>query len=64
MDSTEMLRSDVTLADKIVILKKIKNQPPNTNHRQMVEITGVPKSATARVTQKQEKMRDEWTLRY
>jgi hypothetical protein len=29
-----------------------------------VEITGVPKSATARVTQKQEKMRDEWTLRY
>jgi hypothetical protein len=43
-------------------LKKIKNQPPNTSHRQLVEMTGVLKSTIARVIQQQEKLRDEWTL--
>jgi hypothetical protein len=58
-----MPRSDVTPLTKLSYLKKIRNQPSNTNHRQMAEITGVPKSTTARVTQQQEQLRDEWTLR-
>jgi hypothetical protein len=59
-----MPRRDVTLAAKIALLEKIENQLPNTNHCQMAEITGVPKSESARVTQQQEKLRDEWTLRH
>jgi hypothetical protein len=57
-----MPRKDVTLTDKIVLLEKIKNQLPNTNHCQLVEVTQVSKSTTARVIQQQEKRRDEWTL--
>jgi hypothetical protein len=55
-------KRDVTLTDKTALLEKIKNQPPNTSHRQLVEITVAPKSTTARVIQQQEKLRDEWTL--
>jgi hypothetical protein len=45
-------------------LKKTKNQPPNTSHCQLAEVTVVPKSATARVMQQQEKPQDAWTLRH
>jgi hypothetical protein len=51
-----MPRRDVTLADKIALLEKIKNQPPNTNHRQWAEINGVLKSAIERIIQQQEKV--------
>lgn len=51
----------LTLADKTDLLEQIKNQPPDTSHRQQAEITGVPKS-TERVIQQQEKLRSEWTL--
>jgi hypothetical protein len=44
--------------------EQIKTQPPNTSHRQLAEITGVPKSTIARVVQQQEKLRDEWALRH
>jgi hypothetical protein len=37
-----MPRRDVTLTDKIALLKKIKNQPPNPSHHQLKEITGAP----------------------
>jgi hypothetical protein len=59
-----MPRRDVTLADKIALLEKIKNQPPDTGHRQLAEITGLSKSAIACVMQQQEKLRDQWTLRH
>jgi DNA-binding IclR family transcriptional regulator len=49
-----MPRRDLTLADKIALLEQVKNQPPNTGHRQLVEITGVPKSTIARVIQQQQ----------
>jgi hypothetical protein len=45
-----MPRRDVTLADIIALLEKIKNQPPNTNHRQLAEVSGVLKPAIACVT--------------
>jgi hypothetical protein len=54
-----MPRRDVTLAEKIALLEKITNEPSNTSHCQLAEITGVSKSAIARVTQQQEKPRDE-----
>jgi hypothetical protein len=38
-----MPRRDVTLTDKTALLGRIKNQPPNTSHRQLAEITGVLK---------------------
>jgi DNA-binding transcriptional MocR family regulator len=43
--------------------EQIENQPPNTSHRQLAEITGVPKSTIARAVQQQEKLRDERKLR-
>jgi DNA-binding IclR family transcriptional regulator len=46
----------MTLADKIALLEKLKNQPPNTSDHQLAEISGVPKSTIARVTQQQEKL--------
>jgi hypothetical protein len=46
-----MPKRDLTLADKIALLEQIKNQPPNTSHYQLVEITGVPKCTTAHVIQ-------------
>jgi hypothetical protein len=39
-----MPRRDATLIDKTALLEKIKNQPPNTSHHQLVQINGVPKS--------------------
>jgi hypothetical protein len=59
-----MRRRDVTLTDKIAVLEKIENQLPNTNHCQLAEISGVPKSESACITQQQEKLRDEWILRH
>jgi hypothetical protein len=51
-----MPRRNVTLADKIASLEKIKNQPPDTCHRQLGEITGVLKSSIARAIQQKEKL--------
>jgi hypothetical protein len=56
---TEMPRRDLTLADKTALLEQIKNQPPDTSHRQLVEIIGVPKSTVAHVIQMQKKLGDE-----
>jgi hypothetical protein len=53
-----MPRRDLTLADKTALPEKIKNQPPNTSHRELAKITGVPKSTIACVIQRQEKLRD------
>lgn len=52
-----MHRRGVTLADKIALLKKkLKNEPPNTSHRQLADIIGVPKSTIACVLQQQGKL--------
>ena len=42
--SAEMPQKDLTVAEKIFVLRKIREQPPNTSHRQLAEITGVPKN--------------------
>jgi hypothetical protein len=52
----DMPRRNIMLTDKIASLEKIKNQPPNTSHRQLAQITEVPKSTTARATQQQERL--------
>jgi DNA-binding MurR/RpiR family transcriptional regulator len=54
-----MPKRGVTIAEKISLFEKIKNQPPNTSHRQLAEITGVSKSAVTRVVQQQGKLRVE-----
>jgi hypothetical protein len=59
-----MPKKDLMFADRTAFIENIKNQPPNTHRRQLAETTGVPKSAIARVTQKHEKLREEWTLRH
>ena len=41
--SAEMPQKDLTIAEKIFVLGKIREQPPNISHRQLAEITGVPK---------------------
>ena len=38
-----MPQKDLTIAEKIFVLRKIREQLPNTSHRQLAEITGVPK---------------------
>ena len=38
-----MPQKDLAIAEKIVVLRKIREQPPNISHRQLAEITGVPK---------------------
>jgi hypothetical protein len=51
-----MPRRNVTLAIKIALHGKNKNQSPNTSHHQLVKITGVLKSTTAHIIQQQEKL--------
>ena len=41
--SAEMPQKDLAVAEKIFALRKIREQPPNTSHHQLAEITGVPK---------------------
>jgi hypothetical protein len=53
-----------TLADRIALLEKIKNQPPNTSYHELAEISGVPKSTIACVIQQREKLRDDWISRH
>ena len=42
---------DLTIAERIVVLRKIREQPPNISHRQLAEITGVPRTTLARILQ-------------
>ena len=46
-----MPRKDLTIAERIVVLRKIKEQPPNISHRQLAEITGVPRTTLAQILQ-------------
>ena len=39
----EMPQKKLTIAERVVVLRKIREQPPNISHRQLAEITGVPK---------------------
>ena len=39
------------IAEKIFVLRKIREQPPNTSHRQLAEITGVPKDNPGMILQ-------------
>ena len=47
----EMPQKDLAIAEKIVVLRKIRGQPPNISHRQLAEITGVPRTTLARILQ-------------
>jgi hypothetical protein len=49
----------VIFSDKFALLEKIKNQPANTSHHHLAEITGVLKSEIAYVIQQQEKLLNE-----
>ena len=40
-----------TIAERVVVLRKIKEQPPNISHRQLAEITGVPRTTLAQILQ-------------
>jgi hypothetical protein len=57
-----MPMGDVTLTDKTALPEKIKNQPSNTSHHQLAEITRVPKSTTECIISQQEKLQDECIL--
>lgn len=54
-----MPRTDVTLADRITILVKFKNQLSNTSYRQLAEMAEMLKSTVARVIHQQEKLQEE-----
>ena len=36
----EMPQKELTIAERVVVLRKIREQPPNISHRQLAEITG------------------------
>ena len=57
-----MPRKDLTLANKIALLEKIKSQPINTSQRRLVEITGVPKTTIVRLLHQQHQLCEEWAL--
>ena len=40
----EMPQKELTIAERVVVLRKIREQPPNISHRQLAEITGVPRT--------------------
>jgi hypothetical protein len=52
---------DLSLAEQTALLHQIKGNSPNTSHRRLAEITGVPKSTIARLIYQQDKLREEWT---
>ena len=54
-----MPRRDLTLAEKIGFLDQIKQHPPNTSQRRLVEITGLAKTTISRLIQENE-LREEW----
>ena len=47
-----MPRKDLTIDEKIVVLGKIREQSPNTSHRQLAKTTGVPRHVTNREAKK------------
>ena len=48
---TEMPQKELTIAERVVVLRIITEQPPNISHRQLAEITGVPRTTLAQILQ-------------
>ena len=55
-----MPRRDLTLAEKIVFLDKIKQQPQNTSQRRLMVITGLAKTTISRLIKQESELREEW----
>ena len=47
----EMPQRELAIAERVVVLRKIREQPPNISHRQLAEITGVPRTTLAQILQ-------------
>ena len=47
----EMPQKELTIAERFVVLRKIREQPPNISHRQLAEITGVLRKTLAQILQ-------------
>ena len=47
----ETPQKELTIAERVVVLRKIREQPPNISHRQLAEITGVPRTTLAQILQ-------------
>ena len=41
----------ITITETVVVLRKIREQPPNISHRQLAEITGVPRTTLVQILQ-------------
>ena len=41
----------INYAERVVVLRKIREQPPNIIHHQLAEITGVPRTTLAQILQ-------------
>ena len=46
-----MPQKELTIAERVVVLAKIRKQPPNISHRLIAEITGVPKTTLVQILQ-------------
>ena len=46
-----MPQKELTIAERVVVLRKIREQPPDISHRQLAEITGVPRITLAQILQ-------------
>ena len=42
----EMPQKELTITERVVVLRKIREQPPNISHCQLAEITGVPRTTS------------------
>ena len=47
----EMPQKELTIGERVVVLREIREQPPNISHRQLAEITGVPRTTLAQILQ-------------
>ena len=46
-----MPQEELAIAERVVVLRKIREQPPNISHCQLAEITGVPRTTLAQILQ-------------
>ena len=47
----EMPQKELTIAERVVFLRKIREQPPNISHRQLAEITGALRTILVQILQ-------------
>ena len=54
-------RTDLSLTDKLALLKKIRSQPHGTRQRRLSELLDVPKSTVVKLIKDKPVLAQQWT---